>query len=421
MKNFAFLNGYDLSSSDSDTSTLSAATQDGSMPCSSNRIDSDKEDQQPPQQNVNGGGRVDEIDNCHCVDLIKEYEDSHKNDKVQIISTKPQRKETRWRKRKFRKSMTDVIAKKQNVDHTARQIPFVEKEDYFLNGEGMVVDTILGFSRFPDNGKMMALVCYLDGQIEYIPVDLLRKNESGKEKYSSFRNSSISEINSWVDAVDQEHSLRETRRTEIMKDGLKIVTDFIENEVNGAKKMSKVVTTYKVITKKVPRVVAERKKWKKFGQSKDDGPGPHINTTYVAVEVELQFLHNKFGEVDDLLMDEKGQATKGMHCRLCKSDEHWSTHCPYKEHFKGNEDSDLADKSAATRIGGGPSQLPRGTYIPPSLRNVGSGAAIGAGKILRSYVARDKIHNKPKGFAFITFAQRNEAENAIQNFNGAKF
>lgn len=76
-------------------------------------------------------------------------------------------------------------------------------------------------------------------------------------------NSSISEINSWVDAVDQEHSLRETRRTEIMKDGLKIVTDFIENEVNGTKKMSKVVTTYKVITKKVPRVVAERKKMEK--------------------------------------------------------------------------------------------------------------------------------------------------------------
>lgn len=50
----------------------------------------------------------------------------------------------------------------------------------------------------------------------------------------------------------------------------------------------------------------------------------------MAVEVELQFLHNKFGETDDLLMDEKGQATKGMHCRLCKSDEHWSTHCPYK-------------------------------------------------------------------------------------------
>uniref|UniRef100_A0A914L286 Chromo domain-containing protein n=1 Tax=Meloidogyne incognita TaxID=6306 RepID=A0A914L286_MELIC len=215
MKNFANFNGYDLS--DSDTSTPSTATQDESMPCSSNRIDSDKEDQLLPQQNVNGGGRVDEvfvvekilakkiidgiifykikwkdydrpeddtweeIDNCHCVDLIKEYEDSHKNDKVQIISTKPQRKENRGRKRKFRKSMTNVIAKKQNVDHTPRQIPFVEKENYFLNGKGMVVDTILGFSRLPDNGKMMALVCYLDGQIEYIPVDLLRKNESGKE------------------------------------------------------------------------------------------------------------------------------------------------------------------------------------------------------------------------------------------------
>ncbi|CAK5035091.1 unnamed protein product [Meloidogyne enterolobii] len=186
MKNFACFNGYDLSSSDSDTSTHSAATQDESMPCSSNRIDSDEEDQQLPQQNVNGGGRVDEIDNCHCVDLIKEYEDSHKNDKVQVISTKPQRKETRGRKRKFRKSMTNVIAKKQNVDHTSRQIPFVEKENYFLNGKGMVVDTILGFSRLPDNGKTMALVCYLDGQIEYIPVDLLRKNESGKERLVDF-------------------------------------------------------------------------------------------------------------------------------------------------------------------------------------------------------------------------------------------
>lgn len=97
----------------------------------------------------------------------------------------------------------------------------------------------------------------------------------------------------------------------------------------------KVVTTYKVITKKVPRVVAERKKWKKFGQSKDDGPGPNINTTYVADEVEMTFLHNRYGDTDEILLEEKraggkGQATKGAHCRLCKSDEHWSTHCPYK-------------------------------------------------------------------------------------------
>lgn len=53
--------------------------------------------------------------------------------------------------------------------------------------------------------------------------------------------------------------------------------------------MIQVVTTYKVITKKVPRLVAERKKWKKFGSAAGDGPGPQISTTYVADDVEIQF------------------------------------------------------------------------------------------------------------------------------------
>lgn len=95
--------------------------------------------------------------------------------------------------------------------------------------------------------------------------------------------------------------------------------------------MFEVVATYKIIHKKVPRVVAERKNWKKFGASEKDGPGPNISTTYVADEVEIQFI-NRFGEEmeeksgDPLL---KGQSTI-VHCRFCKSDEHWSVNCPYK-------------------------------------------------------------------------------------------
>ncbi|KAF7640177.1 Eukaryotic translation initiation factor 3 subunit G [Meloidogyne graminicola] len=353
----------------------------------------------------------EDIDNVHCTDLVKEYENEHKNDKVEHLSTKTKVK--RGQKRKASDGLTNGFSSTKAVE-SPRQIPLVEKESYFLDEEDTTVDAILG-------------------------------------------SNTISEI-SWVDAVDQEHSLRETKRTEIMKDGLKIVTDFVENEENGVMKKSKVVTTYKVVTKKVPRVVAERKKWQKFGQSKDDGPGPNINTTYVGAEVEIQFLHNRFGETDELIMDEKGgQATKGMHCRLCKSDEHWSTHCPYKEHFKGYDDEDTTEKSAGTKPGGAPSQLSRGTYVPPSLRNVGPGGvrpSIGgterpsdettvritnlpedsdtleddlrsmfskAGRIMRSYVAKDKITNKPKGFAFITFHSRSEAERAIQTFNGEKF
>lgn len=51
-----------------------------------------------------------------------------------------------------------------------------------------------------------------------------------------------------------------------------------------------------MITKRVPRVVAERKQWTKFGECQTDGPGPQVATTYVAEEVEMQFTRNRAGE-----------------------------------------------------------------------------------------------------------------------------
>ncbi len=42
------------------------------------------------------------------------------------------------------------------------------------------------------------------------------------------------------------------------------------------------------------------------------------------------------------------------------------------------------------------------------------------GRIERFYLARDKTTNKPKGFAFITFTNRQDAETAIDRFNGWK-
>lgn len=104
--------------------------------------------------------------------------------------------------------------------------------------------------------------------------------------------------------------------------------------------MCQVISTYKVINKKVPRVVADRKKWRKFGASNDDGPGPNVKTTYVTDEVQIQFLQNKSGEsqehdnIDDKKSDPmKAYASRG-HCRICKGDDHWSVNCPYKVIFK---------------------------------------------------------------------------------------
>lgn len=44
----------------------------------------------------------------------------------------------------------------------------------------------------------------------------------------------------WVEAVDQENSLREPKRTEFIKDGIKTVTDYVEREVDGVMKKQRV-------------------------------------------------------------------------------------------------------------------------------------------------------------------------------------
>lgn len=104
------------------------------------------------------------------------------------------------------------------------------------------------------------------------------------------------------------------------------------SEVEEGDKKYKVTTTYNVTTKQVPRVVAERKKWKKFGAAENDGPGPNISTTFAGEDVTLQFSQNQLEQEfanerrNDAL---RGEASSGR-CRYCKVDGHWSHSCPYK-------------------------------------------------------------------------------------------
>ena len=50
---------------------------------------------------------------------------------------------------------------------------------------------------------------------------------------------------------------------------------------------------YRIEKKSVPKAVALRKKWKKFGNAADDGDGPNTAQTMVADEVYLQLTTNK--------------------------------------------------------------------------------------------------------------------------------
>lgn len=50
---------------------------------------------------------------------------------------------------------------------------------------------------------------------------------------------------------------------------------------------------YRIEKKSVPKAVALRKKWKKFGNAADDGDGPNTAQTMVADEVYLQLTANQ--------------------------------------------------------------------------------------------------------------------------------
>ncbi|VDM70741.1 unnamed protein product [Strongylus vulgaris] len=84
--------------------------------------------------------------------------------------------------------------------------------------------------------------------------------------------SAAPEVGSWAEAVEQDT----LQNNEVNEDGVKTVVAYIEED--GAR--YKVVTQFKVITKNVPRVVAERKKLKKFGLCRDEPPGPQVSWSF---------------------------------------------------------------------------------------------------------------------------------------------
>uniref|UniRef100_A0A1I7ZP16 Eukaryotic translation initiation factor 3 subunit G n=1 Tax=Steinernema glaseri TaxID=37863 RepID=A0A1I7ZP16_9BILA len=252
----------------------------------------------------------------------------------------------------------------------------------------------------------------------------------------------LSTIGSWAEAVENDVQGRQ----EITKDGITTVTQIIE-EKDGK---YKVITKFQTMTKKVPKEVAARKEWKKFGACKNDGAGPQLSTTYVAEEIQMQFTRNRAGEQQLETEERKAPREKGAtrpHCRYCKADDHWSVQCPYKEMYARDEDKEL-EADASKDMAGRPNK-----YVPPSARGDRGVGPSGerrcddytcrvtnlpedyeandldlrlrdmfnaCGKIDRIFLARDKNTGRPKGFAFVTYFCREDAERAIGRYNGAK-
>ncbi|XP_027056572.1 eukaryotic translation initiation factor 3 subunit G-like [Pocillopora verrucosa] len=263
---------------------------------------------------------------------------------------------------------------------------------------------------------------------------------------------------SWADLVEEGEADHIPPPTEVINGDTKIVTEFKRNEEG---KLLKIVRTFKIETKRVSKTIAKRKLWRKFGDAKNDGPGPNPSTTTVTDDVFLILTTNKedLQQDNDDPLKKLGQSSqKIVQCRICKGD-HWTTKCPYKDQLeviqaqvKDDEAKSAVDAGGAV---GGAGEQPQasktGKYIAPSLRE-GAGNRRGEtmprsqrdetatirvtnlsedtresdlmelfrpfGPISRIFLAKDKNTNQSKGFAFINFVHREDAARAIQSVQG---
>jgi len=257
---------------------------------------------------------------------------------------------------------------------------------------------------------------------------------------------------SWADRVEAE------------QEGLPLPSERFENEtktqleyqeIEGKK--YKVTRVYKLERRQVSKTVAQRRNLAKYGDSKNDPPGPNSATTVIAEEIFLQLVNLKEGAEDEAnqedLLQQAKQKLKTIQCRICKG-EHWSSNCPFKDRMGTLSQDDggkaaAAAANAASKVVG--SDNKSGKYIAPNLRDGdarrGEGMSMNPrskedftvrvtnlsedirdpdleelfkpfGSLSRCYLAKDKNTNQPKGYAFISYYVKEHAQSAIDNVNG---
>jgi translation initiation factor 3 subunit G len=249
-------------------------------------------------------------------------------------------------------------------------------------------------------------------------------------------------------------------------------------EENGT--IYKTTKTYRNQKLKVLPIVAERKKWKKFGNAASDPPGINTATTKVDDEITMQFISNKEDDKQDeeKLIKEAVSTLRKVQCRLCKG-EHWTTKCPYKDNLQSITDSyaEKQNENVTATANKPPSQGQSATNGPAGDASTGGkwvsqrvrdrtgpgtaypgdrgGSTRGGsysgrtmdrkqdeatvrvtnlpeetqeqdlrdlftpfGPVSRVFLAKDKTSNTSKGFAFITFNEKKDAQKAIECVSG---
>lgn len=249
-------------------------------------------------------------------------------------------------------------------------------------------------------------------------------------------------------------------------DGTTTVVSYRIDAENG-NKIKVTQRVRKIVVKEtVEHAVAERKKWTKYGLERGKAPGPNFTTTNVGENISF-----KLGIKAQRQEEEEQEAKKAaeealeagaaggkkvVQCRTCGGD-HFTSRCPYKEALGG--DAGAAGAAAAeadTAAGAGAAAGPGGSsYIAPHLRNRPAGSLgltdpgrtplverddhatlrvtnlsediveeelrsifARCGRVVRCHLVKDRDTGRNRGFAFVSYELRSQAETACRSLNG---
>jgi translation initiation factor 3 subunit G len=259
----------------------------------------------------------------------------------------------------------------------------------------------------------------------------------------------------WADDDEfEDHTALPSQQIISNADGTKTVITYKLSDAGKKVKITRRIRST-VHTEHVNPRVAERKSWSKFGKEAGHAAGPDLSTTSVGENIVFRPSTNwKATRGEEESPENKSIADRLKHkqiaCRICKGD-HFTSKCPFRDTLPALEDAAAATTPEPEPV----EQKAGGAYVAPHLRGKGRGAGESMaggggrdrdrddlatlrvtnltefadegelrdmferfGRVTRVFLARDRETNRAKGFAFVSYADRADAERACAKMDG---
>ncbi|KAJ3234702.1 translation initiation factor eIF3 subunit g [Chytriomyces hyalinus] len=265
----------------------------------------------------------------------------------------------------------------------------------------------------------------------------------------------------WGDDVEEDDVYPKTIQN---ADGTKTVIKIIINDDGKKVKVTTKIRT-KTVKSQVNPAIARRRNLRKFGDCSGLKMGPDTDSTSFGEIVSLKMSASSKVLDSDVPSAEEAKkkaalANSKIMCRICKGD-HFTAKCPFKDSHQpllagGAGESSFREETPAAitssaAAAGGPAK-----YVPPGMRGNAAGGAregnrmpggrdgdrddlptvrisnlsedtteqdvrdliVRFGHTSRVFVARDRDTNTCKGFGYVTFYDKFDAERCITALNG---